>query len=63
MHEIPSECVAARQEMLEEFAALRMEMRTEFGALADRFDRLQRTMIALNALIVAALLGLIGTQL
>lgn len=68
--ETKAEFAAVRTEMRDEFAAVRTEMRDGFGGvraeLRDvnaRFDRLQQTMIASSGLIVAALVGLIATQL
>ncbi|MEX2108704.1 MAG: hypothetical protein WD827_07440 [Solirubrobacterales bacterium] len=47
--------------------ALRAEMNTRFDAMNARFDAMQRTMIqgfvGMTAAIVAALIGLIATQL
>jgi hypothetical protein len=55
------------RESREEMRTLRAEMNTRFDAIDSRFDALQRTMIhgfvGMTAAIVAALIGLIATQL
>ncbi len=61
--EMKEEFRAVRREMKEEFSAVRGEMQQEFGSLHARFDGLQQTMIQFGALMIAALIGLIATQL
>jgi uncharacterized protein (DUF3084 family) len=72
--EMRDEFRAVRTEMREEFRAVRTEMREEFSAVRHEigslrnevhagFASLQRTMIQFGGLLVAALIGLIATQL
>jgi hypothetical protein len=42
---------------------LRSEMKIGFGRIDDRFDALNRTLLQLGGVTIAALLGLIATQL
>lgn len=42
---------------------LRSEMKTGFARIDDRFDALNRTLLQLGGVTIAALLGLIATQL
>jgi tetrahydromethanopterin S-methyltransferase subunit G len=43
------------------FAEVKSEMRSRFDRIDDRFDRVQQTLIAGFAVIVAALIGSIAT--
>jgi hypothetical protein len=61
--EMNEEFSAVRREMKGEFSAVRIEAKEEFGSLHARFDGLQQTMIQLGGLVIAALIGLIATQL
>jgi hypothetical protein len=58
-----TEIGALRTEVGTETGVLRTEMREEFGSLHERFDRLQQTMIYLSGVMIAALIGVIATQL
>jgi archaellum component FlaC len=46
-----------------DIGAMRMEMHDRFGQVEMRLDGLQRTTIQTNAVMIAALVGLIATQL
>ena len=65
--EMRDEFRAVRSEMQEEFRAVRSEMKEEFRAMREEmkagFDSLHRTMIQFGGLLIAALIGLIATQL
>jgi ribosomal protein L29 len=61
--ETKSEFASLRGETKSEFASLRGELNERFKGLDDRFDSLQRTLILAQATIVAALIGLLATQL
>lgn len=72
--EMRDEFRAVRTEMREEFSAVRAEMREEFRAVRSDigslrsemhagFESLQRTMIQFGGVLIAALIGLIATQL
>jgi len=56
-----------RTEMRDEFGSSRTEMRDEFRSVRiemnARFDAMQRTMIQVGGGMIAALIGLIATQL
>jgi hypothetical protein len=52
-----------RGEMDEGFRDLRGEMNTRFEQVDARFDAMQRTMLQLGGGAIAALLGLIATQI
>lgn len=52
-----------RTETKSELTALRGEMNERFKGLDSRIDGLQRTLILSNGAIVAALIGLIATQI
>jgi hypothetical protein len=45
------------------FDRLERRMEEGFAHLNDRLDALQRTMLQTNAIIIAALIGIIATQL
>jgi predicted nucleic acid-binding Zn-ribbon protein len=72
--EMQEEFRAVRDEMRNEFRAVRTEMKEEFRAVRDEigslrhdmhagFDSLHRTMIQFGGVLIAALIGLIATQL
>lgn len=72
--EMRTEFSAVRAEMKEEFRAVRAEMKNEFRAVREEigalrsemhagFDSLHRTMIQFGGILIAALIGLIATQL
>jgi len=65
--EMRDEFRAVRAEMKEEFHAVREEMRDEFNSMRSDmhvgFDSLHRTMIQFGGILIAALTGLIATQL
>ncbi len=61
--EMGSEFAAVRKEMGDEFKAVRAEMKAGFDGIHERFDRFQQTMIGFSGLVIAALIGLIATQL
>lgn len=52
-----------RSETSGEFASLRSEMNARFDAMEDRFSAIQRAMFQVSCIMIAALLGLIATQL
>jgi len=52
-----------RQELRQETGALRQEMNGRFEHLESRFDDLQRTLLQVGGGMIAALLGVIATQL
>lgn len=54
---------ALREETKTEFTAARGEANARFERIDDRFDALQRLMLQLSGIFVAALIGLIATQL
>ena len=58
---------ALRMETRTEFAALRGEMKSGFESmeqrLDERFDALHRLLVQFSSLMIAALIGLIATQL
>jgi hypothetical protein len=65
--EMRDEFRAVRAEMKDEFRVVRVEMKDEFRAMQTEmkagFDSLHRTMIQFGGLLIAALIGLIATQL
>jgi len=61
--EMRAEFAAVRGEMSAEFTALRGEMKAGFERVDERFESLHRLMIQLGGLMLAALIGLIATQL
>jgi hypothetical protein len=65
--EMREESVALRSEMKEESISLRRGMKEGFGALSSemnaRFDAMHQTMIRFGGIVVAALIGVIATQL
>jgi len=72
--EMKAEFRAVREEMRVEFRAVREEMKAEFQAVRGEigslrlemhagFDALHRTMIQFGGVLIAALIGLIATQL
>ncbi len=54
---------ALRVEAKTEFVALRGDMKAGFGHMDERFDALYRLLIQFCGLLLAALIGLIATQL
>lgn len=62
-----AESIALRREMREESVALRREMKASFDAFSSemnaRFDAMHQTMIRFGGIVVAALVGVIATQL
>ena len=74
LDDLKEEVGTLRTEMRDEFRAVRMEMREEFRAVRSEigslrsemhtgFELLQRTMIQFGGVLIAALIGLIATQL
>jgi predicted nucleic acid-binding Zn-ribbon protein len=72
--EMRDEFRAVRAEMRDEFRAVRAEMRVEFRAVRKEmkdiqsemhagFESMHRTMVQFGGVLIAALIGLIGTQL
>lgn len=55
--------VDVKAEMGGRFDRVEARMDAQFSQLNERFDRMQHTLIGAAAVIVAALLGLIATQL
>ncbi len=45
------------------FAEVKSEMRSRFDRMDERFDRMQQTLIGSAVVLVAALLGILATQL
>ena len=58
-----TEFAALRTETSAEFAALRSEMKSGFDRVDERFDAMYRLMIQLGGAMLAALIGLVATQL
>jgi hypothetical protein len=62
-----AESIALRREMKEESIALRKEMKAGFDALSSemnaRFDAMHQTTIRFAGIVIAALIGVIATQL
>lgn len=54
---------ALEKKVDEGFAEVKSEMRSRFDRMDERFDRMQNTLIGSAAVIAAALIGLIATQL
>jgi predicted phage gp36 major capsid-like protein len=50
-------------EMRTEFGAVRREMKEGFERVDEKFEKLYRLMLQLGGVVVAALIGLIATQL
>lgn len=67
LDDLKDEVGTLRAEMRDEFRAVRTEMKDEFRAMRTEmkagFDSLHRTMIQFGGLLIAALVGLIATQL
>jgi len=61
--EMRDEFRAARTEMREEFSAVRHEIGSLRSEMHAGFEALQRTMIQFGGVLIAALIGLIATQL
>ncbi len=62
-----AESIALRREMREDSIALRREMKASFDALGSemnaRFDAMHQTMIRSAGIVIAALIGVLATQL
>lgn len=63
LHAQRAEFSALRTETSAEFAALRSEMKSGFDRVDERFDAMYRLMIQLGGAMLAALIGLVATQL
>jgi hypothetical protein len=61
--ETKTEFAAVRGEMKDEFASVRAEIRERFEAMMDRLYSMQRLMIQFCGVAMAALIGLIATQI
>lgn len=61
--ETKTELTSLRSEMNDRFDAQQREMNARFERVDARFDALQRTMLQTSGVMIAALLGLIATQL
>jgi hypothetical protein len=62
-----AESIALRREMREDSIALRRDMKASFDALGSemnaRFDAMHQTMIRSAGIVIAALIGILATQL
>jgi hypothetical protein len=63
IRELRREFVALRTVSSDEFKALRGEMKQGFDGVEARFDAMYRLMIQLGGTVIAALLGLLVTQM
>jgi D-ribose pyranose/furanose isomerase RbsD len=65
--EMKDESIVLRREMREDSIALRREMKASFDALGSemnaRFDAMHQTMIRSAGIVIAALIGVLATQL